>query len=312
MPDITIIICTLHRLQQLEAALLSCLALRHLDTYDVEILVVDNSPDADGWDVVSRLADSGMAPIRHVHEPRVGIAHARNSGIAAARAPLIAFVDDDMRLSPGWLHCVMCRMTEGRADALICAITPRVEDLRQVADPRVLAAYCRDLGLPEGSRVRRKPSGHIPGAGAGNSVLRRATCIIEPEPFDPAFGNGGEDTDFFMRLGRRVPKILWSADSMAYEMVSPTRATMDFVTYGAVRGSRNLARALIKNSRHRLITRAALLTIGCGQGICRMAYYYLLRVARPADAPYARLSAVAAFGKVPWRLERGSWWALPR
>lgn len=312
MPDITIIICTLHRPQQLEAALLSCLALRHLDTYGVEIVVVDNSPDADGREVVSRLADAGMALIRHVHEPRVGIAYARNSGIAAAQGPLIAFVDDDMRLSPQWLGCVMRRMTDGKADALICAITPRADDPGRVADPRALAMYRRDLGLPEGSRVRVKPSGHIPGAGAGNSVLRRATCVTEAEPFDPAFGNGGEDTDFFLRLGRRVPEILWSADSMAYETVSPTRVSMNFVTYGTLRGSQNLARALIKNSRHRLITRAALLAIGCGQGLCRMAYYYLLLVARPADAPFARLSAVAGFGKVPWRLGRGSWWALPR
>ncbi|MDQ2764579.1 MAG: hypothetical protein M3Y22_14215, partial [Pseudomonadota bacterium] len=143
-------------------------------------------------------------------------------------------------------------------------------------------------------------------------VLRRATCVAGAEPFDPAFGNGGEDTDFFLRLGRRVPNVLWSGDSMAYEIVSPTRARIDFVRHGALRGSRNLARALIKNSRHRLVTIASLFAIGCGQGLCRMAYYYFLLVTRPADAPYARLSAVAAFGKVPWRLEHGSWWELPR
>src|SRR5271166_2597172 len=301
-PDITIIICTLNRPQQLEEALLSCLALHDLRTYDVEVLVVDNSPEANGRGVVTRVASSVAANVRYLHEPRIGIAHARNSGITAARAPLIAFIDDDMRVSPHWLGSVMRCMTERQADALICAITPQNEDSQQRVDARILACYRRDMGLPEGSRVRIKANGHIPQAGAGNSVLRRVTCIIEAEPFDPQFGNGGEDTDFFLRLGRRLPKILWSAESMAYEIVSPARARIDFVTHGALCGSRNLARAMIKNSRHRQMTRLSLLTIGCAQGAWRMVYYCVLRVRGSADAPYARLSAVAGFGKVPWRL----------
>ena len=80
---------------------------------------------------------------------------------------MIAFLDDDMLLSPNWLSSVMFGMAENQADALICAITPSLEDSRQIVDTRTLAIYRRDLGL-----YRRQPrpieaSGHIPMAGAG-------------------------------------------------------------------------------------------------------------------------------------------------
>jgi glycosyltransferase involved in cell wall biosynthesis len=311
-PEISIVVCTLDRPGQLELALLSCLGLLDLDAYCVELLIVDNSPLSTARDLANRLAACARVPIRYFHEPRQGIAHARNAGIAAAAAPLIAFLDDDMLLSPNWLGSVMRGMAENQADALICAITPSLEDTRQIVDARTLAIYRRDLGLDEGSRVPIKASGHIPMAGAGNSVLRRASCFSVAEPFDPAFGNGGEDTDFFLRLGRRASNIRWSVDSMAYEMVSPNRAKLEFVAYSTFHGSRNLARALIKNSRHRLASKAALLMIGVTQGVWRLTRYYLLRTLGSAEAPYARLGAMAGFGKIPWRLDKGAWWALPR
>ncbi len=312
VPDISIVICTLNRPEHLEEALGSCLALRDIETYAVEIVVVDNSPDAVAEPIVARLSLNSPIEIRYVTEARLGIALARNAGVAAARAPLIAFVDDDMRLSPGWLGCVMRRMTKSAADALVCAIAPVAEDPRQRVDARALDIYRRDLDLSDGSPVRVKRSGHIPGAGAGNSVLRRATCIDSDEPFDPAFGNGGEDTDFFLRLGRQNAKVVWSADSLAYEIVSQRRTTMEFLTHGAVRGSRNLARALVKNSRWRAITKLMLLAIGVGQGLCRMACYGGLLLVRSEDADYMRLSAMRGFGKIPWAARHGSWWAMPR
>lgn len=311
-PEISIVVCTLDRPGQLEMALLSCLGLRDIGGYRIEILIVDNSPSGTARHVVRRLAASAPVPVRYVGESRRGIAHARNAGIAAAAAPLIAFLDDDMRLSPNWLGAVIRGMEDNRADALICAITPSLEDDRETVDTRTLGVYRRDLGLPEGSRVPIKRSGHIPMAGAGNSVLRRASCCDGPEPFDPAFGNGGEDTDFFLRLGRRTSNIRWSVEGMAYEMVSPNRAKFDFVAQATFNGSRNLARALIKNSRHRLASKAALLMIGTGQGVSRLARHYVLRTLGSAEAPYAKLGAMAGFGKIPWRLDRGAWWALPR
>ena len=56
VPDISIVICTLRRVQQLKEAVLSCLALRSQDRFSLEIFVVDNSPEAGAADLVKALA----------------------------------------------------------------------------------------------------------------------------------------------------------------------------------------------------------------------------------------------------------------
>ncbi len=310
MPDISIVICTLRRPQQLREALLSCLALLSQDRYVLEIIVVDNSPEAGAADLVKMLATEAPTGIRYVHEPRTNIAYARNTGIAASQAPLIAFVDDDMRLSPGWLCRVMHTMIAENADALVGAIEPILEHADQAPDARILTFYCRDLGLPEGGRIKSRRSGYISGVGTGNSVFRRSTCITCSQPFNPAFGAGGEDTEFFLRLGQRKMKVVWSAESLAYEIVSPGRATLKSVNHRTFRGSQNYARAVVQNSRWRLLTALILTGIGAAQGLWYIAYYIMLLPVQSEAAQYARLFAIRGFGKIPWLFHRSSWWEV--
>jgi hypothetical protein len=217
-----------------------------------------------------------------------------------------------MRLSPQWLSHIMRTMVTEGADALFGAIEPIPEHPDQVPDARILNSYRRDLGLPEGARIKGRRSGHIPGIGTGNSVLRRATAIAGSQPFDPAFGDGGEDTDFFLRLGRRKLKVVWSAGGLAYEIVSLRRATLGFVTHRTFFGSQGYARVLIKNSRRRLLTAFILAGIGAVQGTSYMAYYAMLLLVRSEAAQYAWLSAIRGFGKIPWASYRSSRWEMPR
>ncbi len=45
----------------------------------------------------------GHAHLRYVFEGQQGLSYARNAGVAAARAPLIAFTDDDVRAACDWV-----------------------------------------------------------------------------------------------------------------------------------------------------------------------------------------------------------------
>ena len=64
---------------------------------NVEILVVDNgSSDRTAALIQAR-------PVRYLREPRRGVSHARNSGIAASRGEILAFVDADCLVEPQWL-----------------------------------------------------------------------------------------------------------------------------------------------------------------------------------------------------------------
>jgi glycosyltransferase involved in cell wall biosynthesis len=67
---------------------------------DLDVIVVDNGSTDATCDCVQR--DFG-SQVRLVHEPKRGAAYARNTGIAAASAPLIAFLDADDLWLPGKL-----------------------------------------------------------------------------------------------------------------------------------------------------------------------------------------------------------------
>src|SRR5689334_17775365 len=66
---------------------------------DVEIIVVDNSPERSAEPIVEALGEA----VRYVPEARGGVARARNAGVAASNGRYVIFVDDDQLPVPGWL-----------------------------------------------------------------------------------------------------------------------------------------------------------------------------------------------------------------
>ena len=70
-----------------------------------EVLVVDNNSTDDTRAVVETFVNRS-SNVRYFFEPRPGVSHARNTGIAAARAPLIAFIDDDVEADPTWIGTI--------------------------------------------------------------------------------------------------------------------------------------------------------------------------------------------------------------
>jgi glycosyltransferase involved in cell wall biosynthesis len=67
-----------------------------------EIIVVNNA----STDLTSKVAQS-FPGVRVVDEPRKGLTHARQAGFVASSGELIANVDADSRLTPGWLRTVL-------------------------------------------------------------------------------------------------------------------------------------------------------------------------------------------------------------
>src|SRR5436305_8400951 len=103
--DVSVIISTYNRCEMLPAALESILAQETAGTR-YELIVVDNNSTDKTREVVESFIARGHANLRYVFEGKQGLSHARNAGIAAARAPIIAFTDDDVRAASDWVASI--------------------------------------------------------------------------------------------------------------------------------------------------------------------------------------------------------------
>jgi len=100
-PLISAIICTHNREEYLGAAIDSLL---HQDFYSYEVVVVDNaSSDRTREIVAERLSNPRL---NYVYEPVMGLSVARNAGAKEARAPILAYIDDDAVATPLWLKTI--------------------------------------------------------------------------------------------------------------------------------------------------------------------------------------------------------------
>jgi glycosyltransferase involved in cell wall biosynthesis len=112
--DLTIVIPTRNRPHELEAAVES--ALRQVGR-NVEVIVVD-----DGSDRPVRLpSDSQLRCIR-LDRSR-GVAHARNTGLAAARGQWISFLDDDDTLLPEMATTTLSALASANARPPVAVIS---------------------------------------------------------------------------------------------------------------------------------------------------------------------------------------------
>ncbi len=102
---------TYNRGRLLEDAVRSVLDQDEAAAPPFELIVVDNNSTDRTRDIVEQFARADPR-VRYVFERRQGLSHARNAGIDAARAPLVAFTDDDVRTSRDWVAAILRAFTE--------------------------------------------------------------------------------------------------------------------------------------------------------------------------------------------------------
>ncbi len=157
-----------------------------------EIIVVDNASTDDTGEIASR--HPGVIVVR---ESRKGITFARQAGFARSTGELVANLDADTRLIPGWIETVL---REFDLDpGLVCLSGPqRYEDaswlLRLCTQWFYAVAfltYCLNRWVfRSGSMVQ-----------GGNFICRRA-ALERIGGFDTSIQFYGEDTDVAQRLSR--------------------------------------------------------------------------------------------------------------
>lgn len=109
----SVVAATRNRAGRLEA-LLRSLREQTLDPGRFEVVVVDDGSSDETPAVLEAERERGVLRLRAIHRERAeGPASARNAGWRAARAPLIAFIDDDCEATPGWLEAGLRALNDG-------------------------------------------------------------------------------------------------------------------------------------------------------------------------------------------------------
>ncbi len=173
LPTISVVVPTYNRSAQLR----SCLTGLATDIPScTEVIVVSDGGDRAIFPDLSEFELKLNLTVIHTHH--AGPAHARNTGLKASRAPVVAFIDDDCIPRPGWLK----RLTE-----------------RVCLDPPVAAGGLTLNGLP--GNICAETAQLILDIGELDQRQREFGPLFYPSnniafPKDPLVAIGGFDSAF--------------------------------------------------------------------------------------------------------------------
>ena len=106
LPEISAIICTWNRAHELVGALES-FNQQTLARNRWELIVVDNNSTDNTPHIIQEAANTANYTLVGTVEKQQGLSRARNTGIQTARAPVVAFTDDDCLIDPAWLESIL-------------------------------------------------------------------------------------------------------------------------------------------------------------------------------------------------------------
>jgi cellulose synthase/poly-beta-1,6-N-acetylglucosamine synthase-like glycosyltransferase len=157
-----------------------------------EVVVVDNASTDD----TAKVAE-GYPGVRVIREPRKGITFARQAGFAASHGDLVANIDADTLLTPGWLGTVEREFA--RDPALVCLSGPqRYRDVSGWVRAATRLFYAMAFLAYLVARFVLRAGSMVQG---GNFVCRRS-ALESIGGFDTSIQFYGEDTDIARRLHR--------------------------------------------------------------------------------------------------------------
>ncbi|MBJ6120836.1 glycosyltransferase family 2 protein [Sphingomonas mollis] len=201
MTDISLLLCTRDRAAKLAATLGSIdRAIHAAPDLAIEVVIVDNGSTDDTDDRLAAWLAGRSFAVRLLHEPRPGLARARNTGLAQTGGRIVAMTDDDCVLDTDYFRHLATCFAEVTGPAIIGG---RI----LLGDPADLPVTVKLEDHPMIAPADGFPGGFVMGA----NLAMTADAIARVGPFDERFGAGArfvaaEDTDFLFRaLGDGIP-----------------------------------------------------------------------------------------------------------
>jgi glycosyltransferase involved in cell wall biosynthesis len=210
VPDLSVVVCSLNGASGVNRCL-SALA-EQIDA-EIQIIVVDDG-STDDTSAIAR--KHGVTVLRH--EINCGLAAARNTGIRAASAPIVAFLDDDCEPEPRWARELLDAYEVGviGVGGQIVPHAPVSFMLGYLTRNNPLLPLELNLGRSEKLLYRLYLYGRRQWLAEGrddkrgvyslvgaNMSFRR--MVLSEMGFDERFRFGAEDLDICLRLRRGYP-----------------------------------------------------------------------------------------------------------
>jgi GT2 family glycosyltransferase len=199
-PRVSVVIPT-HARETRLAFGLEALAAQTLDPDEFEVIVV-RPHEAEG---PFATPPDGL-DVRELRAPR-GPGSQRNAGWRAASGEWIAFVDDDCRVTPGWLWALLAAAEREEGEVIVQGRTEPDPD-----EAHLLFGMARTIRITA-------PSGLYETC----NLLVRRELLERLAGFDEKFDRygWGEDTDLGLRAEELGARLAWADDALAWHAVYP-------------------------------------------------------------------------------------------
>jgi GT2 family glycosyltransferase len=263
--DVSIVIPTHNRAPLLSRTLSSLASIDVPAGTRVELIVVASACTDGTIDAVSDARKRFPYDIRAVEELKPGVSRARNRCLAEARAPLIAFIDDDVWVEREWLTALLHAADQLPAAILVGRVTLEWESFRPLWTSPAVETLWGANGAP--TDVCELASASL--VRGANFAVRRSVADKVGGFFERLgrFGGAllsGEETDFARRALDAGNRLFFVPDMAVRHWIPQERATREYLKGVAVGRGRSRV-ALQQSGCGR--SASACIRVGAGQAI---------------------------------------------
>jgi glucosyl-dolichyl phosphate glucuronosyltransferase len=226
--DISIVICTYNRFQDLCKTLSSIELLKIARDITWEVLIIDNNSSDLSKSIICRFVEKKPYLFKYIFEEQQGKSFALNKGIEVAKGEIIAFTDDDVIIDPHWVSelgrafdTYQCMAVGGKTIPTWSRKKPSwyAED-----GPFKLRGPIVEYNLgDEFCKIDRPPCPFGANMAFKKVVFEKYGLFRTDLGRNPENLTGGEDHEFCMRLLKAQESFIYSPKAIVYHPVTKER-----------------------------------------------------------------------------------------